>query len=173
MDPIATGLGLPVDLVLAVIQVESGGETAAVRYEPPYRYLWDVRRNKPFRKLTAVENTRDSAPSDFPAPVGVSTHTEWICQQASWGLMQVMGAVARERGLRLPFLSSLIEPCTGVEYGCMHLAWLAGRYLKSHGWAGVLRGYNGGPYAVIHNTNPEYPQKVAAALGGKLPEVSL
>jgi soluble lytic murein transglycosylase-like protein len=151
---------LPVELLLAVIQVESGGEPSAWNPEPHYRYLYNVRTKKPFRKLTPDEIKSERPPIDFPYLAG-DRDQEWWAQQASWGLMQVMGAVARERGCKLPFLPGLIEPCIGIEYGALHLLWLANRYLNDHGWAGVLRGYNGGPYAVFNQgINPDYPKKV-------------
>jgi len=166
---------LPPALVYAIIKVESGQDSAAVRFEPHYRYLWDVRRNRPFRRLTSAESRSETAPADFHAPSGVGRHTEWQHQQTSWGLMQVMGAVARERGYTGRFLSSLMIPEVGLEYGCRHLAHYAYacRYLKLYGWAGVCRAYNGGPYAAINNINPEYPEKVLARLGGAWPEEAL
>lgn len=163
---------LPPALVCAVVTVESGWDTTACRLEPQYRYLWDVRSNRPFRRLTAAELRSEQAPSDFPAPPGVGRHTEWQHQQTSWGLMQIMGAVARERGCTVRFLTALCEPGIGLEYGCLHLAHYAYtcRYLDRYGWAGVCRAYNGGPYAAVHATNPEYPHKVLAVLGGEWPQ---
>ncbi|TVM15058.1 transglycosylase [Oceanidesulfovibrio indonesiensis] len=163
---------LPPALVCAVVTVESGWEATASRFEPHYRYLWDVRSNTPFRRLTTTESNSEQAPPDFHAPHGVGRHTEWQHQQTSWGLMQIMGAVARERGFTARFLTALCEPKIGLEYGCRHLAHYAYacRYLERFGWAGVCRAYNGGPYAAVHVTNPEYPHKVFAALGGKWPQ---
>lgn len=169
---IAARYRLPASLVRAIISVESGWDTTACRFEPHYRYLWDVRRGAPFRRLTAIESASEQAPDDFSAPRGVGRHTEWQHQQTSWGLMQIMGAVAREHGCGVPFLTALCEPSTGLEYGCRHLAHYAFtcRFLERFGWPGVCRAFNGGPYAAVHNTNPEYPQKVAAALGGAWPK---
>jgi len=36
----------------------------------------------------------------------------------SWGLMQVMGQVARENSYTEPFLSSLCDPSDALEIGC-------------------------------------------------------
>ena len=36
----------------------------------------------------------------------------------SWGLMQVMGQVARETGFDAPFLSALCDPEQGLAIGC-------------------------------------------------------
>lgn len=155
-----------------MVTVESGWDTTARRYERRYGYLWDLLNNRPFRRLTAAEGASEKAPADFHAPRGVHPDTEWTDQQTSLGLFQIMGAVARERGCTTRFLTALCQPEIGLEYGCRHLAHyaFACRYLDLYGWAGVCRAYNGGPYAAIHNTNPEYPQKVLAALGGQWPQ---
>lgn len=111
--------GIPADLLRAVIQVESGGNPWAIRYEPRYRWLYNDAR--PVR--------------------GVSADTEREAQKTSWGLMQVMGAVARERGFDKPFLSELCDPSKGMEYGCKHLA----AYYRRHGdWERAVVSYNAG-----------------------------
>src|SRR5258708_9578726 len=40
----------------------------------------------------------------------------------SWGLMQVMGQVAREFGFAEESLPELCDPATGVDVGCLVLA---------------------------------------------------
>lgn len=157
--------GLPAGIVAAIVQVESTANTFASRYEPDYAYLWNVKASKPYR-VRPEDRSLDRAPSDFSAPRGVSIHTEWISQQTSYGLMQVMGAVARELGFTGTFLTHLCYPATGLDIGCRLLANLKRRYLAKYGWEGVLRGYNGGSLAVVNATNPEYPAKVRAAMGG-------
>jgi soluble lytic murein transglycosylase-like protein len=161
--------GLPPLLVQSVIQVESGGDVWAWNAEPRYRWFWDVRANKPFRPVTAAESAAEVPPKDFMACKGVDPDAEWWGQQASWGLMQVMGAVARERGFPGRFLNALHDPVANVDIGCKHLAAYAKSYLGKYGWAGVLRAYNGGPDAAVHNTNPGYPARVCALIDGGLP----
>jgi soluble lytic murein transglycosylase-like protein len=77
--------------------------------------------------------------------------TEEIARSTSWGLMQVMGQVAREHGFKNEFLAELCEPAVGLEMGCLVLA----RKLTST--AGDLtRGlllWNGG-------ANPSYAEEV-------------
>ena len=46
----------------------------------------------------------------------------------SWGPMQIMGATARWLGFKGTFLSELIEPEVGIEYGCKYLANLKRRF---------------------------------------------
>jgi hypothetical protein len=48
--------------------------------------------------------------------------TEQLCQAMSFGLMQIMGQVARERGYNSKFLTGLCDPATGLEFGCRQLA---------------------------------------------------
>lgn len=132
---------LPVDLLRAFIKVESGGNPCAWRTEAQYCYLWNCALAQPFRALTAAERTSELAPQDFTSAFG-SRNTEWIGQQASWGPLQVMGAVARELGFRGPFPQ--LCGIAGLEYGCQHLHHLTLRYYRNTGWAGVAAAYNAG-----------------------------
>src|SRR5580704_17248584 len=79
-------------LVCAVVEQESAWDAHAIRYEPAFR-------------------TRYVAPLGLPP-------TEEIARSISWGLMQVMGQVAREHGFAGKFLSALCDPATGLAIGC-------------------------------------------------------
>lgn len=133
--------GLPLDIVLGIIETESGGDYRAIRYEPHYRWLVDF-----------------SHPS-------VSAATETMQQKTSWGPMQVMGAVAREHGFEGPFLSALCEPAVGVEYGCRLLARLIRLYRGTV--ADAVSAYNQGSAKKNVETgeyrNQQYVDKVMAA----------
>jgi soluble lytic murein transglycosylase-like protein len=87
-------------LVCAVIEQESAWNPWAVRYEPGFlsRYIAPL--------YTA----------------GKLSPTEAYTRAMSWGLMQVMGQVAREFGFKEASLSELCDPATGVEFGCRILA---------------------------------------------------
>ena len=161
---------LPPQLVIGVIAVESGGDVYAWNPEPKYRYFWNVKRNSPFRKVTSAEIDSKVPPRDFPALAG-DRDQEWWGQQASWGLMQLMGAVARERGFKGKYLPEICTPEINIQLGCAHLAQYKRRYFDQYGWPGVCRAFNGGGYAAKNNTNPEYPKKVLAAIGGEWPSV--
>lgn len=138
--------GLPRALVAAIVEAESAGEPWAWNPEPRYRYLWDVKRLRPFRALTPEEIRSEVPPADFPALAG-DRDQEWWAQRASWGLMQVMGAVAREAGFRGPWLPAILEVQANLDLGCKHLARLRQRFFGEHGWGGVINAYNaGGPY---------------------------
>lgn len=139
---VAPQYGLPPALVTAIVKTESGGDRFAHRAEPAYRWLWDVRTNAPYRIASNLAAQR-LPPPGFSAPDGISKNTEWLDQQSSWGLMQVMGAVAREQGFT-GFLCGLCDPLTGLHHGCQLLAKRAGQYRVEHGWQGVIASYNAG-----------------------------
>jgi hypothetical protein len=161
---------LDFNLIYAVIVVESNRNPFAWRAEPHYRYLWDVREHRPFRLLTQDEIRGDAAPADFPFLREVnSRNTEWWGQQASWGLMQVMGAVARELGFVYEF-PALCNPENGIHYGCKHLANLRDRFLEKHGWNGVVGAYNAGAPRYSEEgllENQQYVDKVANELNNQ------
>ena len=102
---------LPIPCVLAVCYVESSFNEWACRYEPGYRWI----------------------PDDLSA-------TERMCQMTSWGLMQVMGGVAREYGMTGD-LTKLCLPTIGLKYGMMHLRRFFDKYKN---WTDALASYNGG-----------------------------
>ena len=121
--------GLDSDLVAAVIQTESSGNTYAMRYEPNWgKYTFNI--------------------PQFALMLGCTRETMSVMQKCSWGLMQVMGGVAYEHGLdKMPTLeerwpSALLNPIIGIEFGC--------RVLASHfkRWGpmveNVVAGYNWG-----------------------------
>ena len=83
-------------LVCAVIEQESGWNPWAMRYEPAF-----------FTKYVAPLYTNNKISA-----------SEAYARGFSWGLMQVMGQVARETGFDSPFLSTLCDPEQGLAVGC-------------------------------------------------------
>src|SRR5579871_6596982 len=83
-------------LVCAVIEQESAWNPWAMRYEPAF-----------FAKYVASLYTNNKVSA-----------SEAYARGFSWGLMQVMGQVARENGFADRFLSGLCDPATGMEFGC-------------------------------------------------------
>jgi soluble lytic murein transglycosylase-like protein len=79
-------------LVCAIVEQESAWDPHAIRYEPAFR-------------------TRYVAPLGLPP-------TEEVARSISWGLMQVMGQVAREHGFKAKSLAALCDPATGIAIGC-------------------------------------------------------
>ncbi len=139
----AAAVDLPEQLLRALVLVESAGNVYAWRVEPAYRYLWDVRYGRPFRPITPRERADEYAPVDFHCYRHSSLDTEWWGQQASWGPLQVMGAVARERGFEAPF-PALCSADEGMRVGALVLEHFRARFRHSHGWEGVVAAYNAG-----------------------------
>lgn len=129
------------NLIRAIIIKESSWNPYAWNPEPHYRYLWNVATDRPFRVLTVSERIAEVPPRDFPFLAG-DRDQEWWAQQASWGLMQIMGAVAREYGFRGPYLPELVDPGINIRIGCKVLTsalrWANGDVRKA------VASYNGG-----------------------------
>lgn len=121
-------------LVLAIAEVESAGDPLAVRFEPGWRYHYNVEE---FAKLCRI-----------------SKDTEHTLQACSFGLMQVMGTVARELGHEGSLLQ-LTDAKLGAKYGCMKLAKLF-KILKSVD--DVIAAYNGG--SAIRNKDGTYRNQI-------------
>lgn len=123
---------IPWELIYAVCLTESSGNEFAIRHEARYRWLLGD-------NLTAGE---------------------YIGQKTSWGLMQVMGAVAREYGFTDQF-PALWDPATGIKYGVKHLRRL---YAKHGKWPQTIAAYNAGTPQLIDGKfkNQAYVDKVLA-----------
>jgi hypothetical protein len=157
----AKDLALQPSLIGAVVQVESSGYTWASNPEPRYRYFWDVKKNKPFRAVTDAELASKFPPADFPC-LYADRDQEWWYQQASFGLMQVMGAVAREEGFTAPSLLELCDPAAGLLVGGRHLRRLvlwADGHLET-----ALGAYNAGKGNAAGPAGLAYATKVLAAM---------
>jgi len=148
-DPIKTTIArlgydhLDPRLVLAILWEETGtGNQWAMRPEHNYRYLWDVKRDAPIRKLSDSEVCANEPPGDFRSYLGTPAQ-EWDGQRTSWGLMQIMGAAAREEGFHGAYLSELCDPYTNLEFGIRHL-WRYAFQSGNRSTLDALQRYNGG-----------------------------
>lgn len=102
-------------LVCAVVEQESSWNPDAQRFEPAF-------------KARYIESMGLSEP-------------EATYRATSYGLMQVLGEVAREFGFTED-IPTLCDPATGLEYGCRKLAHEIRAY---HGTiSSALLAYNGG-----------------------------
>jgi hypothetical protein len=148
----AASYQLPAVIVRAMTLHESvGGITYATRFEQGFydRYVKNLKIE--FR------------------PAGCSLATERIQRATSWGLMQIMGQTARERGFR-GWHAELIVPEVGLEWGCRYLRWLVDLYLVDGDWPTVMRAFNGGPGG-RHKLDSPYPQCILKHIaGGVWPE---
>lgn len=111
---------IPVELVLAMCMKESSFREYAIKPELHYRYLV----GKP-DELSIAER---------------------LGQQHSWGLMQVMGAVARELGFKGAF-HELWNPSVGLQYGLLKLHALRKKYDT---WPAVISAYNAGHVELVN-----------------------
>jgi len=118
---IATHFNLDWKWLEAIIAHESSWNSFAMRYEKDYPYLYQV---------------------DVCAKLsGMSIDTEVVTQKMSWGLAQIMGALAREHGFHGP-LSQLTDPATNILHLGIRLSYLV-RLNPSKD--AVFAMYNGGP----------------------------
>ena len=127
----AAAHGLDPALVCAIVEQESGWNSWANRYEPAF-----------FAKYVAPLFTN-----------GKVSATEAYARSFSYGLMQLMGQVARELGFANTYLTSLCDPATGLEWGCQHFAKKLARANGDTRQALLL--WNGGG-------NAQYPDQVLA-----------
>lgn len=113
------------ELVCAICEQESAWNPWAIRYEPAF-----------YERYTKPLHLSDS---------------EEYARAISWGLMQVMGQVAREFGFGGAYLAELCDPEVGLEIGC---AVLAHKLAAAEGnVTKALLLWNGGG-------NPDYAQQV-------------
>lgn len=113
--------GLDADVLCAIIMKESRGDQWAMRYEPGWSNFW--------------------FPRHFADLLQISFDTEQQLQKFSYGLTQVMGAVARQHGYKDDLPKLLSNPELAIEYACLHLKWLRS---KCRGEEELIIAYNGG-----------------------------
>lgn len=137
--------GLKAGLLQAVAIQESRLNPWAFRVEPDFfdRYIKGVDKHS----LKGIW------------PQGVSEASERNARATSWGLLQILGQVARELGYVGQYLPQLCDPATGVEWGAMHLA----NKIKKYGnLADGLSAYNAGQ--PIDNNRSGYVGPILARL---------
>jgi hypothetical protein len=110
-------------MVAAVIIQESAGFTCAMRHEPTWRYSYPT-----VDMMAFAEN------------IGSTVETEKMGQKTSWGLMQVMGTVAREHGFT-GWFTELCDPLEGIKYGMKHLQ---SKRIRYGTMAEAISAYNAG-----------------------------
>lgn len=138
----ADHFGLDKNLVEAICFVESSFNTQATRFEKDWRYFYE--------------------PRHFAEKLNIPVEQEEKNQATSWGLMQVMGAVARELGLT-DKIETLTTPDIGLFYGCSKLKSLFHRKMCDNDEAKVIASYNAGSPRMTKGglfENQQYVDKV-------------
>lgn len=129
---------------LAIAEVESDFNPWAVRFEPNWKYPYQV--DKMARSMNPV----------------ITSATEGVLQATSWGVMQLMGTVARELGYR-DHLTRLVDPALNISLGLRHLARLKRTGYTVDDW---IASYNAGSPKKFPNgiyANQAYVDKVGRA----------
>ena len=126
---------VPFFLLAAVVQTESSGLERANRYEPGWKYFYQV--------------------EEFAKKLGTSKKEEMVGQKHSYGLCQIMGTVARELGFCGSF-DDLYDVGTNLKYGAMKLRECLDRY--HYNWWDAVAAYNAG--SVRRKPNGEYVNQV-------------
>jgi hypothetical protein len=91
----AKRVGINWVILAATAEKESNSRQWALRYESGWKYFFK--------------------PDEHAVLCGVSVETERQCQKMSWGMTQIMGAVARELGFSLP-MGKLFEPIINFHF---------------------------------------------------------
>lgn len=123
----ASSAGLDPTLVCAIIEQESSWVPWVIRFEPAF--------------LTK-----------YILPQNLSDVTEQYARGFSWGLMQIMGEVAREHGYS-GHLAALCDPPIGIQWGIAH--WKTKLTAAAGNISKALLLWNGG-------ANPQYASEVLA-----------
>lgn len=125
--------------IIALVQVESSGNRFALRYEKNYKWLYNVKQVSD-REGISLEETAN-------------------LQKYSYGLTQIMGAVAYERGLTgLPY--RLFDPLVNLDLGIKH--WIVKKKAQSlNNVIDIYAAYNAGSCRKLKNGLYENEKYVA------------
>lgn len=99
---------VPWDLMCAIIERESAGDQWVIRYES--RWSWFVE------------------PQKYASKLNISYTTERTLQQFSYGLVQIMGSVARELGYDDHLTKLCADPAIAIQYGCRKMKQLLDKH---------------------------------------------
>jgi soluble lytic murein transglycosylase-like protein len=123
----ATRHNLDPELVAAVVLQESAGQATEKRLENGF-----------YRKYVRKTETIGNVP---PGPDDVPASVEAVLRSTSFGLMQIMGQVAREFGFKNRWLSDLEDRGINLNLGCQ----IFSKHLRDRGSVRLaLLRWNGG-----------------------------
>lgn len=129
--------GVRTELILAMIWQETDpiGDRYSYRYEPGYKYFFHFKSKRSlYAKWKNEADNRDFALKELGP-------TEFHAQSASWGLLQIMGAVAREYGFG-GSMPELCDPELNIRLATKYL-WLYGFQDGKNSTEKALARYNG------------------------------
>lgn len=95
--------GLDPAIIYGICQTESALNPNAIRYEPAFYKKYIEKNEDVLKQASKIK--------------GVSVQTELRARAFSFGIMQVMGQVARENGFTGVFLTDLCRTWTGIQIG--------------------------------------------------------
>jgi len=110
INTVATNHNVDAFIIAAIIQKESEGDQYACRYEGHYKYLFK--------------------PQFFAKKNRISLETETTLQKTSFGLMQIMGAVAREDGHEKELVELAAKPELALDLSVKHFKKFLDKYGK-------------------------------------------
>jgi soluble lytic murein transglycosylase-like protein len=135
----AAKYGLNAAIVYGICKKESSLDPVKARFELGYKWIVEPKKVKP---------TPDC-----------SEDTEAMLQKFSWGIMQIMGGVLREKGYKGWLYA--IDLDDQLDYSCRHLA----EKLKKYGMPAGIAAYNSGSPQRLESgklKNQEYVDDVLA-----------
>lgn len=117
--------GIPFRFLLALAKRESSLNPLSIRYEPGYIWTYSVK--------------------EMYEIVNCSRDTMEMMQKTSWGVCQIMGAVAYEHGLR-DWATKLLDPEINLKFACEYIHVLLRRHseVKLENPLDVYACYNAG-----------------------------
>lgn len=142
----ARNYNLNPELVAGMIYVESKGNPTAHRWEPRFFDLY-------------IKNKKN-LPGYFPW--SIDDETERHGRACSWGLLQIMGETAREKGFVRESLVDLCDPEINLDLGCSIIAGLINKYDGDTERA--LFAYNAGEGTAYERKPDDYPSRVFKAI---------
>jgi hypothetical protein len=127
---------VPGNWIRAIITQESNWEQYALRYEPGYNYFYKI--------------------EEMAKKFSITVDTERQTQRLSWGLGQIMGALAREQGHIGP-MGELFEPLINLNHIAQRLKDILKLTSKEDAVFGI---YNGGNEAWhLFQATGKYPNQ--------------
>lgn len=136
--------GISWEVLASICSVESNGDSKTMRYEPNYKWTYNV--------------------NQFANSLGITPATEEMLQKHSMGLCQIMGGLARsELGLK-GHLTELLDKRVNLDLAAKHLSKLMKKYSEEEAIAAYNAGSPRRTQSGGHFVNQGYVNKVYSRL---------